>query len=154
MSFTRFYDDPCRITKQVQESTGPGRYAVNVPGNGLKPYFMEDPFIRLQGWGGNLMTNPVDLESNLLGLSERLGKPNKSKLPDSHAVNYPSCPVTTEQPRTTNPAWTARDLEQVNWYILPMDPQENVNIPFPNNISTRILEKDYFVAKDPCLLND
>ena len=25
MSFTRFHDDPCRIKKQMQELTGPGR---------------------------------------------------------------------------------------------------------------------------------
>ena len=38
----RFHDDPCRIKKQLQESTGPGRYMLNVPGNGPKPCFMED----------------------------------------------------------------------------------------------------------------
>ena len=156
MSFTRFHDDPCRIAKQLQESTGPGRYALDVPGNGPKPCFMEDPFVRLQRWGANLMTNPVDLESSLLGLSERLGAPanRKPALPPSRAVDYPSCSPTTEQPRATNPAWTARDLEQVNWYIPPLDPQENVCMPFPNNLDTRILERDYFVAQAPCLLDD
>ena len=34
MSFTRFHDDPCRIEKQMQESTGLGKYMLNVPGNG------------------------------------------------------------------------------------------------------------------------
>ena len=64
MSFTRFNDDPCRIKKQLQESTGPGRY------------------------------------------------------------------------------------------ILPLDPQENTCIPFQNNLNTRILEKDNFVATLPCVPND
>ena len=36
MAFTRFHDDPCRINKQLQESTGTGRYMLNVPGNGEK----------------------------------------------------------------------------------------------------------------------
>ena len=49
------------------------------------------------------------------------------------------------------PAWTARDLEQTNWSILPLNPQENVCFPFENNLSTRILEKDYFVPKYPCV---
>ena len=69
MSFTRFHDDPCRINKQLQESTGLGRYMLNVPGNGSKPIYMDDPFIRMQKWGGNLMTNTVNLESDLMGLS-------------------------------------------------------------------------------------
>jgi hypothetical protein len=42
------------------------------------------------------------------------------------------------------PAWTARDLEQVDWYTLPLNPQENTCMPFINNLNTRILEKDYF----------
>ena len=69
MSFTRFHDDPCRINKQLQESTDPGRYMLNVPGNGDKPCFMEDPYIRLQKWGANLHTNTINLESELIGLS-------------------------------------------------------------------------------------
>jgi hypothetical protein len=48
------------------------------------------------------------------------------------------------------PAWTARDLEQVDWYTLPLNPQENTCMPFQNNISTRIVEKDYFVEKVFC----
>ena len=65
MSFTRFKDDPCRIKKELQELTGLGRYMLNVPGNGDKPGFMEDPHIRMQKWGSNLMTNTVNLESDL-----------------------------------------------------------------------------------------
>lgn len=158
MSFTRFHDDPCRIQKQLQESTGPGRYMVNVPGNGLKPCFMVDPYMRMQKWGANLMTDTIDLESRLMGLDRNLNKdctqydekPTKSK-----RVFYPSCAPFTDQTRSTNPAWTARDLEQVHRYILPLNPQENVCMPFQNNLSTRLLEKDYYVAKAPCpeLLN-
>ena len=51
----------------------------------------------------------------------------------------------------TNPAWWYRDLEQNHNYILPLNPQENTCIPFQNNLNTRILEKDYFVAKVPCV---
>jgi hypothetical protein len=51
----------------------------------------------------------------------------------------------------TNPAWWYRDLEQNHNYILPLNPQENTCIPFQNNLDTRILEKDYFVAKAPCI---
>ena len=74
MSFTRFHDDPCRINKQLQESTDPGRYMLNKPGNGDQPCYFEDPYIRIQGWGANLRTNTINLESNLKGLNQPLSR--------------------------------------------------------------------------------
>ena len=158
MAFTRIHDDPCRIAKEVQESTGAGRYRLNVPGNGDKPCYMEDPCIRLQSWGGNLRTNAVELENDLRGLSRPLSrdcinyKVGAAKVGDA-PIQYPTCTPFVEQPRATNPAWTARDLEQPHFYHLPLNPQENVCIPFQNNLSTRILEKEYWsgnhVARPP-----
>ena len=156
MAFTRFHDDPCRIEKQLQETTGLGRYMLNVPGNGLTPCFMEDPFIRMQKWGANLRTNTINLESDLRGLSRNMTRdcPKENeyhlKAAKSQAVAYPICLPGTEQPRATQPAWTARDLEQEDWYTLPLNPQENTCMSFQNNLSTRILEKDAFVATVPC----
>lgn len=159
MSFTRFHDDPCRIQKQLQESTGEGRYMLDVPGSGDKPSYMEDPYIRLQKWGGNLRTNTINLESDLMGLTKKLSR-DYQNVDDynvtsvkSEKITYPDSIPFTEQPRATCPAWTARDLEQVHWNILPLDPQENICIPFQNNLSTRILEKDHFLAKVPCIAN-
>jgi len=153
MAFTRFHDDPCRIKKQLQESTGTGRYMLNVPGNGIDMPFNEDPFIRMQKWGANLMTNTINLESDLLGLTRPINNDCKDKNDyKSHCaktspIKYPSMNPTTEQPRATHPAWAARDLEQVNWYVLPLNPQENTCFPFENNLSTRIAEKNSFI---PC----
>ena len=157
MSFTRFHDDPCRIKKELQESTGPGKYMLNVPGNGDKPCFQEDPYIRLQQWGANLMTNSINLESDLKGLTRStnndcISKNNyKTHAVKSKKVDYPSCHPTTEQPRATHPAWMVRDLEQVDWYTLPLDPQENTCMPFQNNLSTRLLEVDNFTPTAPCV---
>jgi hypothetical protein len=157
MSFTRFHDDPCRINKQLQESTDPGRYMLNVPGNGDKPYYIEDPYIRIQGWGANLRTNTINLESNLKGLNQPLSRDclqnNYLKTAvSSSPISYPSTqPSFVEQSRVTHPAWTYRDLEQTNWYYPQLNPQENVCFPFQNNLSTRILEKNNYVAKIPCL---
>lgn len=149
MAFTRFHDDPNRIKKNLQESTGPGRYMLNMPGTGTNPCFMEDPYIRLQKWGANLHSNTVNLESALMGIGKNLTNDctliNKS-LPYNVAMTYPSCQPFTEQPRATNPAWTARDLEQNNFKILPLDPQENTCIPFQNNLNTRLIERDNFKA--------
>ena len=52
MAFTRFHDDPCRVAKQLQQSTDQGRWILNVPGNGDKPSYMADPQVRIQTWGG------------------------------------------------------------------------------------------------------
>ena len=156
MSFTRFHDDPCRIEKQQQESTDQGKWRINVPGNGDKPCFMIDPSIRLQKWGGNLMTNTINLESSLFGLDRNLSRDcnpqNNYKdvnIPTS-PIEYPQCSPFTDQSRVTNPAWWYRDLEQPNWDYLPLNPQENTCMSFQNNLSTRILEKDNYVTKIPC----
>ena len=106
--------------------------------------------------GANLQTNSINLESDLLGLTRPLTKDCESNNFKKAEVNtspiqYPKCDPFTEQSRVTNPAWWYRDLEQNHNYILPLDPQENTCIPFQNNLDTRILEKDYFVAKAPCI---
>ncbi len=156
MSFTRFHDDPCRIMKQLEESTGPGKYELNVPGNGLNPYYMEDPYIRLQKWGGNLMTNTINLESKLFGLDRNLNRDcidinnYKNTELESKQIEYPRCNPFVEQPRVTHPAWEVRDLEQNNFKYLHLNPQENVCLSFQNNLSTRILEKDNYIPKIPC----
>jgi len=160
MSFTRFHDDPARIKKQLQQTTDTGRYILNVPGQGDKPLYMEDPYVRAQLWGGNIMTNSVDIETELRGLSRNLSR-------DTPSNNYMSaessnasrsnemirCPSHggsgVEQTRVTHPAWMLRDVEQDNWKMLHYDPQENVFMPFNNNLSTRILEKDHFVPSLP-----
>lgn len=155
MAFTRFHDDPCRINKQLQESTGLGRYMLNVPGNGSKPLYMDDPHIRLQKWGGNLMTNTVSVESDLFGLSRNFNRDilnendYKKHAVKSQAINYPSNSETTDQSRATHPAWMLRDLEQFKPQILIFNPQENTCYPFQNNLNTRTLERDNFVAKFP-----
>ena len=157
MANTRFNYDPCRTKKSLQQATGPARYILNVPGNGDKPYFMADPQIIIQKWGANLQTNSINLESELLGINKKLGKDclgkdefTKFNVP-TQQVSYPSNSILyTEESRTIMPAWTARDLEQVDWYLLPLNPQENTCMPFQNNLSTRILEKDNFVAQIPC----
>jgi hypothetical protein len=160
MAFTRFHDDPCRINKQLQESTGLGRYMLNVPGNGSSPLYMDDPYIRLQKWGGNLMTNTINLESDLFGLSRNANrddiKSNEYHINSvkSTKVEYQTAAPSTDQSRATHPACEYRDLEQTKWGILHLNPQENTCFTFQNNLSTRILEKDIFVAKAPRQLID
>ena len=148
------------LKKKLQESVDQSLYYLNVPGNGTNLPFIEDPHVRLQQWGANLRTNTVELDSDLKGLTRRLNRDckqlNDYKSPRvwSRAKIYPDNkqPI-TQQPRTTNPAWTARDLEQNHRQILLEDPQRNFEIPFRNNLNTQLLEKDYFLPKLPKVVN-
>jgi hypothetical protein len=154
MAFTRFKYDDCRTKKSLQQSTDPGRWILNVPGNGDSPLYMEDPYIIPQKWGANLRTNTINLESDLRGVNRDLSRDCLGKneyqiynVPNE-SIQYQSCnQLTTEQSRATNPAWWYRDLEQANWQYPPLNPQVNTALPFQNNLSTRILEKDYFTPK-------
>jgi hypothetical protein len=157
MSFTRFHDDPCRIQKQLQETTDIGKYMLDVPGNGSRPLYIDDPYIRLQKWGGNLRTNTINLDSDLKGLTRKLTKDcvnNNDFQKNSVSTNFISTNSKgefTQQPRTTHPRWETRDLEQVNWHYHHLDPQEHVCMPFHNNLNTRILEKDYYKPNYRCV---
>jgi len=164
MSFTRFNYDPCRTKKLLEESTGPGRYMLNKPGWGNKPCFFSDPQIRMQEWGTNLRRvpggAPIDIDSDLLGITRPLSKDcSAKKYPFAGVVSstkneYPTCGKEfTAQSRVTHPAFLYRDLEQSNKYPLFLDPQENVCMPFQNNLNTQLLERDRFVPKIPCPLN-
>jgi len=161
MAFTRFKYDECRTKKQLQQSTDPGRWILNVPGNGSKPCYVEDPQIIIQKWGANLRTNTINLESELLGINrpisrDCLGKDNYINFKvDSKEVNYPSCNnLYTEQSRAITPAWMVRDEERNLLGFPVFNPQENVCFSFENNLSTRILEKDYYTPKRDCVVND
>lgn len=151
MAFTRFHDDPCRIMKQNQQMTDPGRWMLDVPGNGDKPCFMLDPHIIPQKWGGNLWTNSVDIQSSLLGINQYMNRDclnrdvYKKMDINTSAISYPVCDIlTTEQSRTIMPAWTARDLQQNHSYILPDNPQKHTEIPVSTYVNTRLPEKDNF----------
>lgn len=152
MSFTRFHDDPDRIQKNLQQSTGTSNYQLNAPGPGLDTPFMEDPHLRLQRWGANMMSNSTNLESDLKGLTHKLSRDQvnfKSKTPFSALAGAYSndSTVIVDETRASNPAWTIRDLEQTRWAdtrnVHKMS-LASIEIPFSNNESTRILEKDSF----------
>jgi len=161
MALTRFFDDDCRIQKYLEESVNVGNYYINVPGNGPKPYFIDDPNLRMQKWGGNLSHNQLDLENDLRGQTRSLNKDNiylnnyVNFLNNTNLFTKTDYPIydkeITGQSRVIYPAWTLRELNYLNTKNVPnnfnylhLNPQENICIPFHNNISTRIIEKDYF----------
>lgn len=165
MAFTRFHDDPARIIKNLEISTYAGRYALDSPGNGANPTYMQDPFIRMQKWGGNAMTEATEIENDLFGLTRNMNRDTFDNLycKGNGTTRFPSDsrPVPskdvmnayTDQSRATHPAWILRDKTQHRPDYPLFNPQEHVAIPFQNNLSTRILEKDYFVPSIPTITN-
>jgi hypothetical protein len=133
-----------------------------MPGTGPTPCFFNDPQIRMQKWGANLDSvingAPIDINSDLTGRTRKLTKycTNK-KFPNAgvtitQKVDYPICgDALTDESRATHPAWQYRAVKQHREDTLFFNPQENVCMRFHNNLNTRLLERDNFVPKIPCL---
>ena len=158
MSFTRFRDDALRIKYELEISTYTGRYLLDTPGPGANLPYLEDPQIRVQKWGANLMTNPVNIESDLLGLTRKLNRDNidlnnyKNTAVECDRKTYERVNPFVEESRASHPAWLYKDLEQTRWEVPFLNPLANVEKGFTDNIQTRILEKDYYVPTMPQLL--
>ena len=115
-------------TKKMQESMDIGNYYLMVPGNGPQPFFIEDPHIRIQKWGGCSHTNMIDIDTSLRG----------GKIPLSSPKYYPSTKLLyTENSRLTHPAWDLKGIEVHKGDYLHYDPRIKSNIPFAHNICSR-----------------
>jgi len=156
MSFTRFYDDSARIKLQTDMSTFSGRYALDTPGQGTNLPFYEDPQMRLQYWGANLMTNTVNIESELRGITRVLTRRDneeqnnyKTSATQTSQLSFPTLQPYVEESRASHPAWMYKDVEQTRWETPILNPLANLEKKFHENIQTRILEKDYFTPTIP-----
>ncbi len=159
MSFTRFHDDPARIKYGLEISTYSGRYALDTPGPGVNLPYLEDSQIRMQKWGANLMTNPINIESDLRGLTRHLNRDNielnnyVNTAAETSQKTHEKMQPFVDESRASHPAWMYRDLEQTRWEVPFINPLVNVEKKFHDNIQTRILEKDYYVSIIPQQLN-
>lgn len=148
--FTRFHDDPARIEFQLRARTFAGRYAMDMPGPGIDLPFQEDPHLRLQGWGANLRTETVNLESDLIGLTRTANRDHvesndyAKKSVSSSAPSYRVAAPVVEESRASLPAWQFRELEHPRWEQPWLNPQAHLEKPFHDMVPTRLLEKDYF----------
>jgi hypothetical protein len=150
MAFTRFKDDPARVNKYLEESTSVGKYHLNTPGNGLNNPYIDDTHIILQKWGANLQTNPLLVENELRNLSRPLSRDlNTYKRVDTQMNHFPSKHFNIDETRASLPAWTFRDKD-IARFDYPLNHTQNnksMNVPFQNNLQTRILEKDFYTSK-------
>ena len=157
MSFSRSYHDPNRVRDHVLQSRFAGYYALNTPGPGTRPPFLEDPQIRLQKWGANLINQKTSVESDLRGMTRPLNRDDiEANDFSKHAVGggCGACTASkyaTELPfvddsRNSQPAWLLRGVDRVRWDYPIVNPQANLEKTFHDNIQTRILEKDYYTA--------
>jgi hypothetical protein len=150
MAFTRFHDDINRLTLEADMTSYANRYYMNPPGQGLDLPFLEDPQMRLQRWGANMRTNAVNLESELIGLSRPLNRDNIEKneytknMVSTESINYRNENPMIDESRATHPAWMFRDIDNNRWEEPWINPQAGLEKEFPENIQTRILEKDNF----------
>jgi len=158
MSFTRFHDDPARIRAGLEISTYSGRYFLNTPGMGVNMPLQMDPQLRLQGWGANLCTNAINLESDFRGLTRKMTRdlPEQNEYKKHEASTdayiYDTAAPIVDESRATHPAWMFREAEHVRWEHPFINPQDNFEQQFPWNIQTRVLEKDYYKPKVPQVL--
>lgn len=156
MAFTRYHDDPNRIAKRLEESTFTGNYFLNTPGQGLQLPFQEDPQLRLQHWGANLMTDSTNLESDLFGLGRKLSHNHdrtykQDTVSNSQPLAFVSAQPFVEESRASHPAWMYKDADHTRWEVPILNPLANLEKQFQDNIHTRILEKDYFRPSFPVM---
>jgi len=148
MAHTRIYNDKDRIKFNLGIDSDICKYILGEPGNGIKPYYFDDPFIRMQHFGGNISTNIVDVNSNLIGLTRKIDRNQPQNIYNNNPYSkqtYPNMYGTmTEQSRAIAPAWNIRDLEKYNWNYLHKNPQSYINKKLNCNIHSRILEKDNY----------
>ena len=149
--FTSFRNDSARIKKEMEMSSYSGRYALDVPGNGLDLPFMDDSQIRMQKWGANLQTNRVDLEGELFSINRKISRDyldsdeyKKFKVNSNPIQQFSSKNPFVEESRSSHPAFVYRELEINRWETPFINPQANLEKSFNYNIQTRILEKDNY----------
>ena len=173
MSFNRSSSDIKAYKDTIRQSKEPGDYQLYKSPVLDKVCLPKTPTIRLQknGVSINNRTNLTDIHSNLLGISvdkTNLGLGNAmcdngypcsgglvakclNKVnSNDNTLNKNECFIPVESTRLSNPPCTLRGLENDRLdHNICLNPQKRIlHLPFKNNISVRLTEKDKFV---PCV---
>tara|TARA_Y100000816_G_C26103866_1_gene585879 strand:+ start:3143 stop:3583 length:441 start_codon:yes stop_codon:yes gene_type:complete len=72
--FTRTKDRRTKIGYDLEVLSKNNNYIFETPGTGKYPYYIKNPEIRLQKWGGNLRDNALNIEHDLFGQTRKLNR--------------------------------------------------------------------------------
>ncbi len=132
-------------------STGPGRWALDVPNAYGNAVFAPEPTIRLQKWGAahDMSSTKTDVESDLRNLSRPsvrvvCGQYTPDSAPVRTLTPMPEASFPEVRTRLVDPPCTLRGTGWNRWEWLCENPQENVMIPFEWAIDSRHANKDMF----------
>jgi len=165
MSFNRLEYDTCAYEQELNQSTGAGRYVLNVPSvSNCEPCYASDPRYGQVQQGsstvGKSIYKNVDVESDLLGQTRLASKCQTQNFMPScetpELSHYKDCPLVSEETRTTNPPCNLRGTGWNRWEWLCLNPQDKVSFdnypngltPFDSYVCNRLLAKD---NHRPCL---
>jgi hypothetical protein len=138
-------------------TTGPGRYQLDAPPQYCNACFAPEPTIHQQKWGASHNANYIktDVESDLLNITRPTTKaqcnqygPNTNKINKSQTVAPKECSFPQTHSRLVDPPCTLRSSGWNRFEWLCENPQEGAMMPFDNNITTRLQQKDQF---RPCI---
>jgi hypothetical protein len=165
MASTRTKYDEVHTAQSALDISNIQAYTYNVPGPGSFVPYHDDPFLRLQKWGGNMRTNTFDIDSDLKGLTRKINKSHmdsqnyKDFAALSQPVVFPTELSWVQQPRTSEPAWELREHSNFRWEKPFISPQHAIGAyhsgsfglerPFQENICTRMIERDRPVSRVP-----
>ena len=148
MALTNIRNEPSRLELEINQSTGIGRYMLNVPGPGDHMPMQDDPFIRLQKWCANYSPNLIYLENELRNQNHKLNRDELKYVYNKVAIKTPNFNTVnskTEQSRAVFPAWELLDKDITRWDYVHKNPQNKAFRTFKNNISSRIEVKDKYL---------
>lgn len=162
MSFSRKTYDPKEYSDDIRQSVDVGAYFLGTPKQSCQTCYPQDPKITPSSMpigpirdniGGSVCNNKslIDVDSELrIKSSEPCGKTCPHPKSFCELKNFQPCSshITAEDTRLSNPPCTLRSTGWNTFDILPENPMDKVDMPFPANISYRLVAKD---NHRPCL---
>ena len=152
----RLYDG-CKTNDDLRVTTGPGRWALDVPTGYCDASFAPEPTIRQQKWGASMNSTytKTDVESDLLNINRPTSKttchqyaPQTNKINAASTVPVKEASFPQTFSRLVDPPCTNRAVGWNRWEWLCDNPQDMVMVPFDNQVTTRLQQKDQF---RPCI---
>lgn len=150
-ALTRYSSDLPKMIENNEISTGPGRYALGVPNAYGNAVFVPDVTVRMQRWGAShdMSSTKTDVESDLRNLHRpgtraACGQYNPNTETPRTLTAMPEEAFPQTHARLVDPPCTLRSSGWNRWEWLCQNPQENVIIPFENNVDSIHSAKDAY----------